>query len=219
MPQAVTTEYSEVWIDNCRPSNQRYLLSPLLISTPPIALEFACSTTLLGLTAYRINYTKHLSNGDILTNNSNFYDPIIVELLVTSILALLFSLFLIAAVFSRFGTGAKGFFAEHAMMWIIWIMFLVGAAITAHTWRNTWWCRGGYKECRIIAAIKAFSWICWILATFALIASAVNFFQNKDTYTSNRVAASEVRQTPGTGATTYVAHNNRTTSEAVADAT
>ena len=68
---------------------------------------------MLGLTAYRIHYTENLSNGDILTTQSHFYgayrianfdtalvlmisyiDPIIVELLVTSILALLFSLFL-----------------------------------------------------------------------------------------------------------------------------
>ncbi|KAF9481101.1 hypothetical protein BDN70DRAFT_855794 [Pholiota conissans] len=132
---------------------------------------FAFSVVLLGLTGYRIHYTKGLDNGDILTSSTNFYDPIIVELLVTSCLAIIFSLWLMIAILARIGGPLGSFGAEHLMIWIIWIMFLVGAAITTHDWSNLKWCRGSYKACRILETIKAFSWICWGFTTFVILAS------------------------------------------------
>ena len=71
--------------------------------------QWTCAVVLLGLTAYRIHYTKGLDNGDILTSSSHFYgvscsvcsgafvlnfrsDGIIVELLVTSCLTILGSM-------------------------------------------------------------------------------------------------------------------------------
>ena len=35
--------------------------------------QFACSTVLLGLTAYRIHYTKSLDHPDVLTTRTHFY--------------------------------------------------------------------------------------------------------------------------------------------------
>ncbi|KAJ2995061.1 hypothetical protein NUW54_g7453 [Trametes sanguinea] len=52
------------------------------------------SAVLLGLTATRLHYTLHLPPGDPLNNGNSFYDPIVAELLVTSVLGLLWSSFM-----------------------------------------------------------------------------------------------------------------------------
>ncbi|KAF8200194.1 hypothetical protein BJ912DRAFT_1019977 [Pholiota molesta] len=144
---------------------------------------FACSSVLLGLTAYRVHYTKALKDGDILTSSSHFYDPIIVELLVTSCLAIIFCLWLSVAVLTPLGGPLGSFASEHVMIWIIWVMFLVGAAITTHKWNNLKWCRGSHRPCRILETIKAFSWICWGISCFVILASASHLAMEKTSFT------------------------------------
>ncbi|PPR04353.1 hypothetical protein CVT24_013205 [Panaeolus cyanescens] len=143
---------------------------------------FATSVVLLGLTAYRIHYTKNLTGGDILTNSSHFYDPIIAELVVTSSLAILASLWYMIAIASRIGRGPLGtYLSEQIFLFIIWVMFLVGAAITTHKWLHLKWCRGGYRACRILETIKGFSWICFGFTSFLLLASLANMMMNRHT--------------------------------------
>jgi hypothetical protein len=48
---------------------------------------------LLGLSAARINYTENLSPTDPLNGGQDFYDPVIAELLATSIIVTLWSMF------------------------------------------------------------------------------------------------------------------------------
>ncbi|KAF9039829.1 hypothetical protein BJ165DRAFT_1494304 [Panaeolus papilionaceus] len=146
------------------------------------ACLFVTSVVLLGLTGYRIHYTKNLDGGDILTNQSHFYDPIIAELVSTSSLAILASLWFMTAIAARIGRGPLGtYMSELLSLFIIWVMFLVGAAITTHKWNNLKWCRGGFKTCRILETIKAFSWICWGFTTFLLLASIANMMRNRHT--------------------------------------
>ena len=73
--------------------------------------QFATTTVLLGLTAYRVHYTKRLDHPDVLTTRTHFYgefsdflktsnlcliisslDPRIVALMVASIVGLIFTL-------------------------------------------------------------------------------------------------------------------------------
>jgi hypothetical protein len=55
--------------------------------------QWVFSVVLLGLTSARIHYTENLSPDDPLNGGVHFYDPIIAELLVTSILVILWSMF------------------------------------------------------------------------------------------------------------------------------
>ena len=48
----------------------------------------------MGITAGRIFYTEHLDNGDPLDNGVDYYDPIVVELLVCALLLIGISIFL-----------------------------------------------------------------------------------------------------------------------------
>ena len=56
-------------------------------------VQWVFSVLLLGHTAARIHYTENLSPYDPLNGGHHFYDPVIAELLVTSILAMLWSTF------------------------------------------------------------------------------------------------------------------------------
>ncbi|KAF8957213.1 hypothetical protein BDZ97DRAFT_1670344 [Flammula alnicola] len=141
---------------------------------------FVFSVVLLGLTGARIRHTETLGDGgDILTTRTGFYDPVIVEILVTSALAILASLWLMTAILARIGGPMGKFATEHVMLWPIWIMFLVGGAVATHKWHNLKWCRGAHKECRILESIKAFVWICWGWLTIILIASVIHMITNK----------------------------------------
>ena len=56
-----------------------------------VVLQWLFSAVLLGLTATRLHYTLFLPPFDPLNNGQPFYDPIVAELLVTSVLALFWS--------------------------------------------------------------------------------------------------------------------------------
>ncbi|KAF5326503.1 hypothetical protein D9611_000514 [Ephemerocybe angulata] len=136
------------------------------------ALLWACAVILLALTAYRVHYTKRLNHDDILTSSHHFYDPVIVELIVTSCLVIIGSLWTISILAKRRVKGSAwgfpSFAGEAIYVWVVWVMLLVGASITTHRWLHLKWCRGHHKECRILEAIKGFSWICYGLASFIL---------------------------------------------------
>jgi len=146
------------------------------------ACLFVTSVVLLGLTARRIHYTRNLAGGDILTGQSHFHDAIIAELLATSAFAIPVSLWFLTAIASRIGRGPFGtYMSELISLFILWVMFLVGAAITTHKWRNLKWCRGAFRVCRILEAIKALSWICFGITTLLLLASIANMMKNRHT--------------------------------------
>lgn len=183
------------------------------------ALLWTSAVILLGLTAYRVHYTKRLALGDILTSRRHFYDPVIVELLVTSCLTIIGSLGVLAALAARRKGrwGSKSFGMENIYLFIIWVMFLVGAAVTTHKWLRLKWCRGSYKVCRILETIKAFSWICFGLATFLILFAIVDWFLSRDStgyatkpaaapaaaYPETRTAAPTAVSHPHTTETTY----------------
>ncbi|TFK26989.1 hypothetical protein FA15DRAFT_614903 [Coprinopsis marcescibilis] len=133
-------------------------------------LLWCCAVVLLGLTAYRVRYTKHRREPDVLTDRTRYYDPIIVELLVTSALAIIGSLFFLITLAGRKRAGGLSSFAgEQVYLFIIMVMFLVGAAITTHKWLHLKWCRSHYRVCSVLETVKAFSFICFGLACLLIL--------------------------------------------------
>ncbi|KDR78035.1 hypothetical protein GALMADRAFT_42244, partial [Galerina marginata CBS 339.88] len=102
-------------------------------------------------------------------------DATVVELLVTSALATIFSIWFTIAILKRLGRGPFAtYLAELISLFILWFMFLIGAAVFTHRYLHLKECRAHYKTCRILETIKAFSWICWIFTTFLIISTLSN---------------------------------------------
>jgi len=128
------------------------------------------SVILLGLTAYRVHVTesRRFRAG---------YEPIIVELLVTSILTMLWTPFALFMLFhDRFEDTFRSprIHHEYVGLSILWLMWLVGAVTTTNQiipGHN--WCGPG-KQCDILTAILAFAWINWSLMTILGILSLMN---------------------------------------------
>ncbi|KAK0431734.1 hypothetical protein EV421DRAFT_139550 [Armillaria borealis] len=137
---------------------------------------WAVAVVLLGLTGYRIHVTEGFFN--------NFYEPIIVELLVSACLAIIWAPIAYAPILQIFETEylislsgilvlgehsashkSSRFRSEMLGNFILWVMWLVGAVDTTNRiipGEN--YCRPG-KQCRILTTILAFSWIGWSFLT------------------------------------------------------
>jgi len=140
-----------------------YALSRL----PLYALLWLVSLAVLGLTAFRVEHTRHIGK---------FFEKIIVELLVTSALTLLWVPY---AAFSTHRDHAAN--APMSMRrpephgnLILWIMWLVGAAIATNDF-PTAATRGVGKQSRILAAILALSWIAFALFTLIKVVMAMHY--------------------------------------------
>ncbi|KAJ7641930.1 hypothetical protein FB45DRAFT_1054311 [Roridomyces roridus] len=114
----------------------------------------------LGLTASRIHYTR---------SNFNTHDPIVAELLITSFLTLLWVP--LTFFFHRRVPGADtsrdrfgGLHHESLGTLLLWLMWLVGAAIATHHWPNRSAVGSGIHA-DILLAIVAFSWVVFALLT------------------------------------------------------
>ncbi|KAL5520179.1 hypothetical protein ACEPAG_9392 [Sanghuangporus baumii] len=122
----------------------------------------------LGLTAYRIHYTN---------NTFDTYDPIIVELLVTSILTITWIPVILLTLRGILGPSRKrlGFLhRESSRNLILWIMWLVGGAIATHKWPRRSFAGPG-KQGRILTTIIAFAWIEFGLLTLVKVFSAMEY--------------------------------------------
>ena len=79
-------------------STSSWYVSPLRHHSPPTLRssrrwQWLFSVVLLGLCATRLHYTIFLPPFDPLNNGKPFYDPIVVELVVTSVFALFWAPF------------------------------------------------------------------------------------------------------------------------------
>lgn len=52
---------------------------------------------------------------------------------------------------------------------ILFILWIVGAAISTQLWGNLGWCHR-YSQCRLLTAIVAFTWMSWIMTFFLTVA-------------------------------------------------
>ncbi|KAL1945336.1 hypothetical protein VTO73DRAFT_2187 [Trametes versicolor] len=131
------------------------------------------SAVLLGLTATRLHYTLRLPPGDPLNNGQPFYDPIVAELLVTSVLAMIWSSFIIHVIHRSYDYGRISTFAgELVGLMGLFALFLVGAAISSTFWGNLFWCHQ-FWQCRILTVLVAFAWMCWVLVFILVFVSTM----------------------------------------------
>jgi len=156
----------------------------MLFDLPParIALYSALgvfSCVLFGLSAARLYYTTHLPSGDPLNDGNNFYDPIIVELLFTTILTVPWSIFIIHSIHKRAEHRLVSTFrGELIGLSFLWIFWLVGASIASSMWGNLSYCFQ-YGACRLLAALVSFSWLGWLTITIILVVNLLFSFANK----------------------------------------
>jgi len=125
------------------------------------------SLALLGLTAYRVHHTKKLAG---------FYDPIVVELMVTAVLTMLWVPFAILGLLRRavssMTTGALH--TEALGLFVLWVMWLVGSAIATNKWPSKAFCGFG-KQCNVLIAIVALGWVAFGLLTLIVIAALMHY--------------------------------------------
>ncbi|KZT21816.1 hypothetical protein NEOLEDRAFT_1181362 [Neolentinus lepideus HHB14362 ss-1] len=127
------------------------------------------SAVLLGLTAWRLYYTTHIPLGDPLNSGVDFYDPIVAELLATSILTLIWSSYIIHVISGVYERRLiSRFRGELIGLLVLFVLWLVGAAIATTYWGNLHWC-WIYRPCRILTALLAFAWIGWITIFFIFV--------------------------------------------------
>ncbi|THH05654.1 hypothetical protein EW145_g4638 [Phellinidium pouzarii] len=132
------------------------------------SLKWLTALAELGVTAFRIHHTNSVAG---------FYDAIIAELLVTSLLTLLWVPFTL--LFHRsagtVGSGAGSssgrsrvspLHAETGGNSILWLMWLVGGSIATHKWPNRILAGFG-KQGSVLLAIVALAWIAFGLLTLA----------------------------------------------------
>jgi len=118
------------------------------------------------LTIARLAYTENLPRGDPLNRGKDFYDPDIVELLVTTMMSIAWAVFVIRTIHRRVEDNLVSTFrGELVGLFIIWMFWIVGTGIATSQWGNLGFCQE-FSACRILSAIVAFSWLCWILVCF-----------------------------------------------------
>ncbi|KAJ7640531.1 hypothetical protein B0H17DRAFT_1023114 [Mycena rosella] len=143
-------------------------LPTLRIASYAILALFSFIT--FGLTIGRLNYTDHLPRGDTLNHGRDFYDPDIVELLITSMMSIVWAIYVIRAIHRRVEDNLVSTFrGELIGLFIVWMFWLVGTAIATVTFLTQWGSLGFCQEfeaCRVLSAIVAFSWLCWVSVSF-----------------------------------------------------
>ncbi|KAJ7212194.1 hypothetical protein GGX14DRAFT_622336 [Mycena pura] len=125
------------------------------------------------LTIARLSYTNNLPRGDPLNGGKDFYDPDIVELLVTTILSMAWAAFVIRTIHRRVEDNLVSTFrGELVGLFVIWLFWLVGAALATGPWGNLGFCQQ-FSACRVLSAIVAFSWLAWVNVTLNFTVSIV----------------------------------------------
>ncbi|KAJ6570118.1 hypothetical protein DFH09DRAFT_422074 [Mycena vulgaris] len=136
------------------------------------------SLVLFGLAAARLRYTTHLPPGDPLNNGANFFDPIVVELLFSALIGMIWSIYAVITIHHlREDRWIYSFFSEIIVLSILFVLYLVGAAIATQLWGDLSFCQH-FHACRILTAMVAFAWMSWIMLLCALVASIFVAFAN-----------------------------------------
>jgi hypothetical protein len=123
---------------------------------------------------------------------------------------------------------AKNVLVETVTIVILWIFFLITAALvtvcTRHSsfsavltillqeqFSNLKWCRSHHKECRILETIKAFGWICWGFFSILLVVALCKLVFGDRSVRSNHGTGPATTQIPTTNtATATHDHASRT---------
>ncbi|KAI9059085.1 hypothetical protein FKP32DRAFT_1580519 [Trametes sanguinea] len=142
-----------------------------LLRLPLYIALWICAVVLLILTSVRLNYTLDLPKGDPLNGGVDFFDPIVAELLVCSLLGLGTIPFVMHWVPHPITSEASANLFELAALSILWLLWLVGCVVSTSIWPNLAFC-AQFAPCRVLTAMMAFAWLGWI-ALVGLIVLAV----------------------------------------------
>ncbi|KZT02858.1 uncharacterized protein LAESUDRAFT_729843 [Laetiporus sulphureus 93-53] len=63
-------------------------------------------------------------------------------------------------------------------LFILFLLWLVGAAIASTMWGELGWCHE-YEACRLLTALVAFAWLGWAMLLFLLFITAVYAIVNR----------------------------------------
>ncbi|KAG9310825.1 hypothetical protein JVU11DRAFT_8678 [Chiua virens] len=95
---------------------------------------FLFAMVTLALSAVRIHYTTHIPPYDPTNYGVQFYDPVVVELLVTSCLTVLWAVFAARTIHSRLEHRfLSSFGGEIIGLFVFFVLWLVGAAFATHS--------------------------------------------------------------------------------------
>ncbi|EJD05296.1 uncharacterized protein FOMMEDRAFT_18889 [Fomitiporia mediterranea MF3/22] len=124
----------------------------------------------LGLTGWRVHHTK---------STASFYDPIVVALLVSSILTIIWVpittfLHVFKSKSLSAGEGYKPLHFESAGNTILWIMWLIEAAIATHKWPTRAFTGSG-RDGHVLLTLVAFAWINFGLLSLAKVVVATHY--------------------------------------------
>jgi len=137
------------------------------------------SFILFCLSVARLNYTTHLHSGDSTNSGGVFYDPIVVEILVTTLLTIPWSIFIGWSIHKRYENRYLSTFrGEIIGLSILWIFWIAGAAGASHPWGSLSLCQQ-LEACRVLSALVAFSWLGWLTLSAILALSLLFSLANK----------------------------------------
>ncbi|TFK37283.1 hypothetical protein BDQ12DRAFT_653179 [Crucibulum laeve] len=137
------------------------------------------SLVLFGLSAARLRYTTHLPPGDPLNGGTPFYDPIVAEILFTTLMTMAWSIFIIHAIHKRAEHRFVSRFRDEIIgLAILWLFWIIGAGIATSIWGDLSFCQE-FRACRILTALVAFCWLGWIILTIILGVTLLFAFANR----------------------------------------
>ncbi|KAI8984811.1 hypothetical protein BD414DRAFT_489299 [Trametes punicea] len=144
-----------------------------LLRLPLYIILWVFAGVLLILTSVRLNYTLHLPRGDPLNGGVDFFDPIVAHLLVCSLLALATIPFVMRWVPQPITSAASANLFELTALSVIWLLWLVGCAVSTSVWPNLAFCYQ-FAACRVLAAMMAFAWLGWIVLVGLIVLAVLN---------------------------------------------
>ncbi|KAI0766199.1 hypothetical protein BD413DRAFT_572214 [Trametes elegans] len=128
---------------------------------------------LLIFTSVRLNYTLHLPHDDPLNGGKDFFDPIVAQLLVCSVIALGSIPFVLQWIPPLITSAASANLFELAALSVIWLLWLVGCVVSSSIWPNLMFCYQ-FAPCRILTAMMAFAWLGWIALVGLIVLAILN---------------------------------------------
>ncbi|KAG9050617.1 hypothetical protein FS837_003716 [Tulasnella sp. UAMH 9824] len=126
-----------------------------------------------------INYTNHTRDEKSLFDGEPFYaDPSIVELLISSIFALIWIPVVLILIRKRstHPIFARQWF-ELIVLFVLWMFWVGGAGAASTVWPSLSWCN--HPQCRLLEAIMAFAWLGWIINIILLSGSIIFTAKNR----------------------------------------
>ncbi|KAI0701528.1 hypothetical protein C8T65DRAFT_656185 [Cerioporus squamosus] len=144
-----------------------------IIRLPLYIILWVFAALLFILTCVRLNYTLHLPAGDTLNHGVDFYDPIVAELLVCSLLSLGSIPFVLGWIPPVLGSAASSNLLELTALSVLWLLWLVGCCVSTSIWPNLTFCMQ-FAPCRILTAMMAFAWLGWTALVGLIVVAILN---------------------------------------------